>query len=149
MGNVRVQRLSPNEHELARRLFALMAEVFEEPNERLDEAYLDALLQRGDFWVLAALEGGDLVGGITAHALPMTRSPSYELFIYDVAVRRDRQRRGVGRELLRALRDGAAASGITVAFVPADNEDEHALDFYRALGGAPQAVTIFTFSSDQ
>ena len=33
-------------------------------------------------------------------------------------------------------------------FVPADVEDEHALDFYRALGGAPADVTIFTFEQE-
>jgi aminoglycoside 3-N-acetyltransferase I len=30
-------------------------------------------------------------------------------------------------------------------FVPADNDDQHALDFYRALGGSPSSVTFFTF----
>jgi hypothetical protein len=29
----------------------------------------------------------------------------------------------------------------------ADNEDQHALDFYRALGGEAQAVTFFNFNS--
>lgn len=142
---IRTQRLTSNDPELARRLFAVMADVFEEPNQELDDAYLTALLARSDFWALAALEGDQVIGGVTAHALPMTRSAAYELFIYDVAVRSDRQRRGVGRLLLQALREGAAAAGITVSFVPADNEDTHALDFYRALGGVPQAVTIFTF----
>jgi len=31
-------------------------------------------------------------------------------------------------------------------FVPADNEDDDALDFYRALGGTPSSVTFFSFS---
>jgi aminoglycoside 3-N-acetyltransferase I len=143
--STRTQRLTSSDRELARRLFTVMADVFEEPNQDLDDAYLTALLGRSDFWALAALDGNEVIGGVTAHALPMTRSPTYELFIYDVAVRGDRQRGGVGRQLLQALREGALAAGITVAFVPADDEDEHALDFYRALGGVPQAVTIFTF----
>jgi aminoglycoside 3-N-acetyltransferase I len=44
------------------------------------------------------------------------------------------------------LRDGAAARGIRVLFVPAENDDLHALDFYRALGGTPSQVTVFTFA---
>jgi aminoglycoside 3-N-acetyltransferase I len=149
MSPIRTLRLTSSDGALARRLFAIMAVVFEEPNQELDGAYLDALLRRADFWALAALEGDEVIGGVTAHALPMTRSPSSELFIYDVAVRADRQRRGVGRRLLEALRAAAAAADITVAFVPADNDDAHALDFYRATGGVPQAVTIFTFSSEE
>jgi aminoglycoside 3-N-acetyltransferase I len=140
------RRLTAADREVARRLFALMAEVFEEPNEPLDDAYLDGLLNREDFWAIAAFVGDELVGGVTAHALPMTRSPVRELFIYDVAVRTDHQRQGVGRQLITALRASAAAAGIPDAFVPADNADLHALDFYRALGGAPSPVTIFTFA---
>ena len=49
------------------------------------------------------------MGGLTAHALPMTRSPEAELFIYDLAVRADRQRRGIGRTLVLATLDRAKA----------------------------------------
>jgi aminoglycoside 3-N-acetyltransferase I len=51
---------------------------------------------------------------------------------------------GIGRRLVEALRDAANAIEADV-FVPADDEDLHALDFYRALGGEPAPVTIFTF----
>jgi aminoglycoside 3-N-acetyltransferase I len=69
------------------------------------------------------------------------------MFIYDLAVHPLNQRRGVGRRLVRELRRLAAARGMSVAWVPADNEDEHALEFYRAIGGAASPVTIFTFST--
>jgi aminoglycoside 3-N-acetyltransferase I len=132
---------------LARALFSLMAEVFEEECEPLGDGYLDRLLSRQEFWALAALDGGQIVGGVTAHVLPMTSTETSELFIYDVAVRRDRQRSGVGRRLIADLRDQAAAAGIEVLFVPADNDDTHALDFYRALGGVASPVTLFTFGA--
>ena len=124
-----------------------MAEVFDEPAAAVGDAYLDALLRREDFWAIAALADGEVVGGLTAHTLPMTRSESAELFIYDVAVRADRQRQGVGRQLLAALRDAAARAGIADVFVPAETEDVHALDFYRALGGDPTPVVMFTFAA--
>jgi len=68
-----------------------------------------------------------------------------EIFIYDIAVRPDRQRRGIGRSLVAHLREAAAAEGIDVVFVPADAEDDHAIEFYRALGGDASPVTFFTF----
>jgi aminoglycoside 3-N-acetyltransferase I len=64
--------------------------------------------------------------------------------IYDVAVRSDYQRRGIGRGLISLLRAHATEAGIDAAFVPADNEDEHALDFYSALGAEPTSLTFFT-----
>jgi aminoglycoside 3-N-acetyltransferase I len=50
--------------------------------------------------------------------------------------------------LLTSLLEAASAAGIGEAFVPADDEDAHALDFYRALGGVGAQVTIFTFSDE-
>jgi aminoglycoside 3-N-acetyltransferase I len=124
-----------------------MAEVFEEPCERLSDGYLDALLNRDTFWLIAALAGDDVVGGLSAHTLAMTRTESAEVFIYDVAVRADWQRRGLGRQLVTVLCATAAEAGIADVFVPAETTDGHALDFYRALGGVPTPVTMFTFSS--
>jgi aminoglycoside 3-N-acetyltransferase I len=149
---MKLRRLGPGHEAHARAMFAMMAQVFAEDGEQpdaveaLDAAYVRGLLQREDFWAVAALEGENVIGGITAHTLPMTRSASSELFIYDLAVRADRQRLGIGRALVNELLSLARAAGITVSFVPADNEDTHALDFYRAIGGAGAPVTIFTFS---
>ena len=144
---MRVRRLAAGERDVARRLFILVAEVFEEACEPLGDAYIDGLLSREGFWAVAAFAGDELAGGLTAHTLPMTRSESAEIFIFDIAVHADHQRRGVGRRLVTTLRKEAARAGIETVFVPADNDDEHALDFYRALGGVPAPVTIFTFSS--
>jgi aminoglycoside 3-N-acetyltransferase I len=123
-----------------------MAKVFDEGSEELSDGYVDRLLGREDFWAIAAFVDNDIVGGITAHTLPMTRAQYFEIFIYDIAVRSEHQRKGIGRRLVEELRAQAASMGITDLFVPADNEDAHALDFYRALGGEAAPVTIFTFT---
>jgi aminoglycoside 3-N-acetyltransferase I len=136
-------RLGPGDRARAKALFALMAAVFDEDCETLSDAYVDRLLGRADFWVIAALSDDDLVGGLTAHTLPMTRTQVSEVFIYDLAVRPEHQRRGVGRGLIAHLRGAAGAAEI---FVAVDDEDAHALDFYRAVGGSAAPVTIFTFT---
>lgn len=142
-----LRRLRAGDETLARALFSMMAEVFETPGEPLGEPYLARLLARPDFWAFAAMEAGAPIGGLTAHELLMTRSESRELFVYDLAVRVDRQRRGVGRALFAALRAAAEREHISTVFVPAENEDEHALEFYRAIGGEPSPVTFFTFEA--
>jgi len=146
---IRTKRLSVDDRELARQTFLLMGRVFEDESTSLSDRYLDQLLGRRDFWAFAALLGGDVVGGLTAHTLPMTRTETSELFIYDIAVHVDHQRKGIGTELVSALRASAAAVGIHDIFVPADNDDTHALDFYRRLGGEPSPVTFFTFSESK
>ncbi len=148
MAAIHTKRLTTGDRELAGALFVLMAEVFGEARPPLSDAYLDDLLARDDFWVIAASIDGEPVGGLTAHTLPMTRAEVSELFVYDVAVREDYQRQGIGRALMTAARDGARDAGIREVIVPADDEDTHALDFYRALGGAASPVTLFVFSDD-
>ena len=128
------RRLQPGDQPLAAALFAVMAEVFEEERKPLSLPYLDYLLSRDDLWIIAAFANSQLIGGITAYTLPLTRTESSELFLYDLAVLPAHQRQGAGTRLVKALRNAAA-----------DNEDTHALDFYRAVGGTASPVTFFTF----
>jgi aminoglycoside 3-N-acetyltransferase I len=71
---IRIDRLTVANIELARALFAPMARVFAVDAEVLSDAYLTRLLDRDDFWALAASVDGQLVGGLTAHTLPLTRA---------------------------------------------------------------------------
>ncbi len=140
-----VVRLGTGDRELARQGFALLNEVFETDGEELSEGYLDRLLSDPRFHAWLAVDAGEVMGALTAHELPMTRTETAEIFIYDLAVRPDRQRGGVGRALVEHLVAAADPTSVSSVFVPADDEDVHALDFYRAVGGAAAPVTIFTF----
>jgi Acetyltransferases len=147
MGDYEVRRLARGDEEAAGDMFAMMADVFDEDSEQLGKEYIDGLLGRDDFWAIAAFAGPHIVGGLTAHTLPMTRSRSSEVFIYDLAVHRDHRRQGVAGGLVRALREAASQAGIHETFVLADDEDLHALDFYRAQGAIGSPVTCFVFRS--
>jgi aminoglycoside 3-N-acetyltransferase I len=147
MSELEVKRLVRGDAAAASVMFEMMAGVFGEDSEPLSEGYLEDLLDREGFWAIAAFVGPDIVAGLTAHTLPMTRSPTSEVFIYDLAVRQDNRRQGVASRLVLELRATAALEGIHEIFVPADNEDAHALDFYRALGATASPVTFFTFKS--
>jgi aminoglycoside 3-N-acetyltransferase I len=143
--SIQSRRLNSCDRALARHLFTMMAEVFEHAVQPLSDEYLDRLLARDEFWVFAAQAGDKLLGGLTAHVLPMTYSESLEVFVYDVAVQRAYQRQGVGRHLISAVRELAARRDIPLVFVAADNADTNALDFYRALGATDSSMTLFTF----
>jgi aminoglycoside 3-N-acetyltransferase I len=143
-----ISRLHPADVGLAQATFAMMGVVFEDPpTEPPGADHVAALLARPDLWAYAAVEDGQPVGGLTAFVLPLTRTAASEVFVYDVAVRADRQRQGIGRALLARVRHDAAEAGIAELWVPADDEDTHALDFYRRTGGTAQPVTIFTYAT--
>jgi aminoglycoside 3-N-acetyltransferase I len=146
MQGVSIRRLEVADKQLAQQTFLTIAQVFDEECAVLSSRYLEILLGRQDFLAFAALAGGQVVGGITAFILPLTRLEQRELFVYDIAVRVEWQRKGIGRALVKTLRQAAAAEGIAEGFVLADNEDTHALDFYRALGASASPVTAFSFA---
>ncbi|MEO8219298.1 MAG: GNAT family N-acetyltransferase [Specibacter sp.] len=146
MGDLTVKRLGRGDEAVAADMFAMMAAVFDEGSAPLSEDYVGKLLGSESFWAIAALDGADVVGGLTAHTLPMTRSPSSEVFVYDLAVREDHQRQGVATRLMHEVCTAAARLGIHDVFVPANNEDVGALEFYRAQEADSSPVTIFTFT---
>ena len=139
-------RLRSGDRDLARAVFATMAAIFGEELQTLSDNYVDRLLARDDFLTIAALAGDRVAGGLTAYVVPLTRSQASEFFIYDVAVRSEDRRKGVGRRLVAALRDIARAKGHGI-FVLADNGDVEALNFYRSLGGVSSPVTLFELES--
>jgi aminoglycoside 3-N-acetyltransferase I len=141
-----IKKLSAGDIELARTLFAVMASVFGEGLSPVSSQYAASLLSRDDFWVIAALANGEPIAGLTAFVLPLVRSELSELFIYDIAVMPTHQRHGIGRRLVEMARSLAVERGIATTWVPVENEDVHALEFYRSVGGTPSSVTIFTFS---
>ena len=57
MATIHTRRLTTGDRELARTLFVLMAEVFDETRPPLSDRYLDSLLERQDFWVLDQSRG--------------------------------------------------------------------------------------------
>jgi aminoglycoside 3-N-acetyltransferase I len=141
-----IERLTSGQLEQAKALFALLSEAFGEGGSPASEAYIDRLLKNDGFWVVAAIDDDNIVGGLTAHILPMTKAEQSELLIYDVAVRERLQRRGIGKMLVSWVLNQASAVGIAAVFVLADNDDVGAISFYRKLSGADTPVTLFEWS---
>ncbi|RDC64002.1 GNAT family N-acetyltransferase [Adhaeribacter pallidiroseus] len=69
--------------------------------------------------------------------------------MYDIAVKPAFQRKGIGRQLLDTLLHYSQQNGFINVFVPANEEDTHALDFYHATGGNPEKVVYFTYVTNK
>ncbi len=147
---VEIKRLDLEDVALAQKLFLILQNVFEVENSTAPSLpYLQRLLQNTSFIVYAALQGEETLGGLTAYVLPMYRVATSEIFLYDIAVKPEFQRKGIGRQLLDALLSYSQQNGFSSVFVPAHEEDTHALDFYRATGGEPEEVVYFTYSTNK
>jgi aminoglycoside 3-N-acetyltransferase I len=138
--SVRHQRLSPSQVTLFRQLIALFGRAFHDPEtygaRPASDAYLGALLSRGDVLVVVALDGATVVGGLVAYVLPKFEQERSEVYLYDLAVDEAHRRRGIARGLILELRRVAAELGAWVIFVQADTgaEDLPAVRLYESLG---------------
>jgi aminoglycoside 3-N-acetyltransferase I len=94
--------------------------------------HLKKMLEKEDFIVFVAKMNDKVVGGLTVYVLAQYYSLKALAYIFDLAVARRHQRRGIGTELINAVNRFCKASGFEEVFVQADKIDTYALDFYRS-----------------
>jgi aminoglycoside 3-N-acetyltransferase I len=132
------KQLSVSEVSVLKAVLAVFGDAFGEPDTYQgavpSDAYLEALLGKRHFIALAALHGGDVVGGLAAYELEKFERARSEVYIYDLAVREDHRRRRVASGLIRALGRIAKGRGAYVMFVQADLADDAAIRLYESLG---------------
>ena len=133
-----VRRLFAGDLPVMRDLLRVFGEAFDDIEtfsaRKPGNDYLRALLDKSDFVALAAIEGGDVIGGLAAYELQKFEQERSEYYIYDLAVREASRRRGVATALIEELRRIAATRGAYVIFVQADYGDDPAVALYTKLG---------------
>jgi aminoglycoside 3-N-acetyltransferase I len=106
--------------------------VFELKPKSVPPAYLQELLNKDHFFVFVALDGTDVVGGLTAYALQQYVSVQPLMYVYDLAVKTEYQRLGIGKRLMGAIRHYSKEAGYEEVFVQAYAEEEQAVNFYHS-----------------
>jgi aminoglycoside 3-N-acetyltransferase I len=133
-----VRRLFAGDLPVMRDLLRVFGEAFDEIEtfsaRKPGDDHLKGLLGKADFVALAALERGEVIGGLAAYELQKFEQERSEYYIYDLAVREASRRRGVATSLIEELRRIAAAKGVYVIFVQADYGDDPAIGLYTKLG---------------
>lgn len=135
-----IRRITPDDLPLMDALLAMFGAAFEDvetyTGARPGAEYMRGLLGGETFIALAAVSGGDVVGGIAAYELKKFERERSEIYIYDLAVAAGRRREGIATALIERLRDIAAQRGAYVMFVQADTgaEDAPAIALYTKLG---------------
>lgn len=116
--------------------FTDLIDVFEEVFEmksfvKPGNNYLQKVLAKPGFLVLIAKANNKVLGGLTVYILDQYYSPKPLAYVYDLAVLKDFQRKGIGKMLIKHLIDYCKKNRFDEVFVQADRIDDYALDFYR------------------
>src|SRR5436190_19516749 len=115
-----IKRLTAGDLSIFKLLINLFNTVFEEDQSNIgSDENLSSLLSNHHFIVLVALAGNEVIGGLTAYELPLYYSEQSEIFLYDLAVKPEYQRMGIGKGLLQNLKEHCIKHGIKEFFVMA------------------------------
>ncbi|WP_152658415.1 GNAT family N-acetyltransferase [Oceanobacillus sp. CFH 90083] len=128
------------------KLVLLFNKEFESPDlNYVNDKNIRSLLAKPDFICFVACIGDEVVGGLTGYELLMYDQEGSSMYLYDLAVNKNYQRRGIGSNLVGELMNYCRAKNIKDLFVQADAEDQHAIEFYNKIGGDDSETVQFSF----
>ncbi|MDZ4710175.1 MAG: GNAT family N-acetyltransferase [Saprospiraceae bacterium] len=115
-----------------------------------DPPYLLNLLSKLEFICRAAKYEGQVIVGVTVYILPNYYSTKPIAFAYDMGIRYDFQRKGIRKKLIGRLVQYCRENDFDHAFVEAETEDIHAVNFYRSTPVSSELNAVqFTYSFDR
>ena len=140
------KKLSSGDEAQFATLIQLFNVVFETANPApINNNQLLKLLSNSAFISFVAIDNNEIVGGLTAYELPSYYSEQSEAYLYDIAVKPEFQRAGIGKQLISTLTEYCKQNNIAIFFVEAHEEDQEAVDFYHKIEGQAERIIHFNF----
>ncbi len=144
--DIKIERLTHNDIHKFTELIRVFEDVFEMKNFKMpDEHYLQQLLAKDSFFVFVATIEDKVVGGLTSYIMPQYYSTLPLVYIFDLAVKTEYQRKGIGKMLIAANNNYCQEIGAEIVMVQADEADDHAIEFYQSTGGIAEKVIHFDY----
>lgn len=128
-------------------LITLFEDVFEMKDFVMPpEEHLQQLLKKSGFFAMVAEAEGKIVGGLTVYVFDQYYSTKPLAYIFDLAIDRKFQRKGIGSKLIEDVVRHCKSKGFQEVFVQADRVDDYALKFYRSTRpGMEEDVIHYTY----
>lgn len=143
---VEYRKLAIGDESSFSKLVLLFNKEFESPDlNYVNDKNIRSLIAKPDFICFVAFIGDEVVGGLTGYELLMYDQEGSSMYLYDLAVDKNYQRRGIGSNLVGELMDYCRSKDIKDLFVQADVEDQHAVEFYNKIGGDDSETVQFSF----
>ena len=143
---VDVRKLRSSDTDKLKELLLLFSDVFGQTAFSMPaDAHLQKMLGNPQHLVFTAWRQGVLAGGATAYVLPEFETEGSLVYLYDLAVKTELQRKGIGQQLIAGMKAYCRQQGFAELFVQADEADGYAVDFYRKTGGEELRAVQFSY----
>ena len=116
--------------------FELAKQAICEVHERqlLDDAALAAFLRDPSCHMLLAVENGRVGGGLSGYALRRPESRQFQFLLYEIDVRPECRRQGVGTALVQRFDELARTDGANEVWVLTGESNAAAVALYQKCG---------------
>ncbi len=144
--DIKIEKL--NHHDIGKfvELIRVFEDVFKMINFKMpEEVYLKGLLKKDDFFVFVASQDNKVIGGLTSYIMQQYYSRSPLVYIFDLAVKSELQRQGIGKMLITGNNNYCKSIGVEAVMVEADVVDDYAIKFYRSTGSIGEKVIHFDY----
>src|SRR5689334_9859176 len=109
---ISIRQLAAQELQTFKALIWVFEDVFEMQDFRIPpDAHLQKLLSNPEFYVFVAEIEKEVVAGLTAYTLHQYYAVRPLVYIFDLAVKRELQRQGIGKKLIAAITDHCRDAG--------------------------------------
>lgn len=119
----------------------LRPDIFRSPDTHDMTPGIAEFLDKENFWVIVAEEHGNLIGYAIYEIRkrderPFTRARR-SIYVHQMSVAPEKRRMGIGKGLLRYVREQASKIGITAIELDVWSANTQAKEFYKSLGFTP------------
>jgi aminoglycoside 6'-N-acetyltransferase I len=135
-----IKLLTSNDLDL---LSSTAADVFDDP---IVPASAREFLDDPRHRLVAAIDGGVIVGFVSSVVYLHPDKAAPELWINEVGVAPSHHRQGVGKRLMQRTLEEAKRAGCSEAWVLTERRNEAALGLYRSVGGTEGESDTVMFS---
>ena len=131
--NIIIEKLNKTDVSKFLELIHVFEDVFEMQNFKPPhQNHLRTVLYKENFMVFTASHNGKVIGGLTAYILDQYYSTKPLVYIFDLAIKKEFQRKGIGKKLISEINEYCRNQDFQEVFVQADKVDDYALEFYRS-----------------
>ncbi len=142
-----IKKLNDSDTGKLQQQLLLFSHVFNQKHFSMPSTiHLQKMLANPHHLVFVATLNDAVIGGLTAYLLPEFETETSLVYIYDLAVQTEHQRKGIGKQLIASINKFCKQQGITEVFVQAEEKDEYAVNFYRKTGGKEMKVIQFAYA---
>ena len=147
---VEIEVLQADNIQEFKQLLTVFDIVFEyEPYTRPDDVHLINLLKKSSFYAIIATADDRIIAGLTAYTLDQYHLTQPILYIQDLAVLTEYQRKGVGKKLIEFVIKYCIENDFQQMFIQAEKIDDYAVEFYRSTEPSGEMEVVYFFYETQ